>query len=86
MKIDCENCGKSIDDKSEVCEYCEAINHLHVDQEDAVSIDECCDSCAYYKPAEDIQCKTLARIHKWDRDTLEIDSPDTFRCGGYDAR
>jgi len=86
MTIDCENCGKSIDVKSSTCKYCYATNSLQICENSVESKEECCDDCAYYKPAEPIQCKTLARIHKWDRDTLEIDCPDTFTCGGYDAK
>lgn len=45
--------------------------------------EECCENCKHYEPSESIECKVLAKVHKWNRAELEIDAPDTFRCKGY---
>jgi hypothetical protein len=42
-----------------------------------------CSNCKHFEPAEDIQCEVFAKIHKWDRPNLEIDCPETFKCGGH---
>ena len=83
MKIDCEFCGQHIESELEICPFCDNINELH--PEAGVEIDgvECCENCEYLELNKNIECEVLAKIHKWDRPVLEIDSIDTFRCQGY---
>ena len=86
MTIDCENCGKQIDSTMEICEHCDRPNQLHPTFASLDNEDECCETCSHYAPAMDIQCPAFAKLHKWDRDMLEIDCPDSFRCGVYHAK
>lgn len=43
----------------------------------------CCLNCIFYKPDEKIQCKPFAKILKWKRDFMEIDSPYSIKCTAY---
>ena len=80
MIINCEMCDKRFEHRDITCPNCE---HDNVYEDITDKVVECCDNCKYFEPTYDIQCAVLAKLHKWDRLTLEIDSIDTFRCQGY---
>jgi hypothetical protein len=52
--------------------------------ENEEELEECCLNCVHYRPAEAVECTPWAKKH--DRTSLEIDCPDTLRCGFYDSK
>ena len=85
MIINCQNCDERFEHRDVVCPKCGTENEFDT-LDTNICEEECCDTCKSFEPTEDIQCKPFAKIHKWNRPTLEIDCPDSFRCKVYDGK
>lgn len=86
MTIDCENCGESIEFNAEECVHCGATNslkfeqNLKYDSEEQVEEEVHCIDCEHYHPENAIQCLPMAKRHKWDRPTFELDDVENITC------
>lgn len=83
MQIECESCGTMFNKDIANCPEC-GLEHMPYSEVMDENSSECCETCSHYFPATDIECEILAK--KWDRTHIEIDMPDTMKCGAYNAK
>ena len=86
----CWNCNSMYDQHSVFCPICEEenrdLNVLCEEEEQVSEEDECCTNCRHFDIDAKIQCQVLKSRTRWERDVLEIDEPEGFKCGGYSVK